>query len=114
MGNENGRSVFGMSTPEENVWESYKGEYIIIYSSTGNRTFGGKLIDIKEGVYGILNPFQGADYGEGKLKRKLIDKNSSIFLPGTSIEPTTKSNLEIFCELSNKEENKKEENGEKK
>ena len=97
---------FGLKDKESTTWEKNINKYIVIYPSNGNRVFMGKLIDIEENAYGILNPFHGADYSTGKPIMKLVDDFSTIFLPGAHIEPTSKKSLEVFCEIENERNNK--------
>jgi len=92
---------FGMRR-KENFYDEYIGRFVIIYPSSGNNNFAGKLIEVKEG-YATLNPFQGGGPNEeGKLIRKLIYENSKVFIsPCTAIEPTTEENIINICKSFN-------------
>jgi len=100
---EKRRVGFSESTKEPGVWDRFIGEYVVIYGSQ-NRTFAGRLIRIDEN-YAVLNPFQGAVWnGKRGLTRKLVKRDSIVFLPGTSIEPSTRRNLMAYCRYENKRE----------
>ena len=91
------------------LWDEYIDKYIIISSQNG-KSFAGKLIEIKEGCYGILSPFQAGKYREKGPKTELNRGRSMIFLSRSNIEPTTKKSLENFCKFENKKREKKEKN----
>jgi hypothetical protein len=91
---------YGMKR-KENFYDEYIGKFII-YPSSRNSNFVGKLIEVKEG-YATLNPFRGGEHNEeGKLIRKLIYENSKVFISHcTAIEPTTEENIINFCKSFN-------------
>ncbi len=98
-----GKRQVGFGTTEEKpgVWDRFVGQYILIYTPH-NKTFAGRLSRIEDD-YGILNPFEGATWnGRRGLTRKLVNKDSIVFLPGTSIEPITERDLKAYCRYQNK------------
>ena len=88
---------------KKGLYDSYIGKWVIVYPQGINIPFSGKLVEIKEG-YGLLNPFQGGEFKEGKLVRRLVndDGNSLVPLFGSAIEPTTEEYLGSYCETMNK------------
>lgn len=102
------RIGFSKSLKEPGIWDKFIGEYVLIYGSQ-NRTFAGRLLRVEED-YAVLNPFQGGTWnGKRGLIRKMIDRESVIFLPGTSIEPTTERDLMAYCRYENKQKGIKRE-----
>ena len=88
------------------LWDEYIGQYVIIYPQNG-KTFAGKLVEIKDGFYGILSPFQSGRYREEGPEIRLDKKRSMIYLQGASIEPTTRKSLENYCIFENKKRDEK-------
>ncbi|HJX49924.1 MAG TPA: hypothetical protein VJ438_00515 [Candidatus Nanoarchaeia archaeon] len=103
------RNGFGLRE-RKSLFEDYLGEYVIIFPANGTRVFGGKMVEIKkDSDYAVLIPFQGVDYTKKGAVNKLIDKRALVFLPGVSIEPTTKRNLENYCKTENQRASDKKE-----
>ncbi len=99
---ENEKQVFGLSKRRNN-FDKYIGEYVIIYPSSGNTNFAGRITSIEDG-FATLNPHQGGFCTETGLIRKMIDKDSTINLYHINgIEPTTKESLENYCNGWNKQ-----------
>lgn len=91
---------------EENIWDMYKNGYVIIFPPNQQHTYGGKLIEIKDG-HGLLNPWQAIIYDKVKgAIRKLVKTNKPMIIPlrDAVIEPTTRKNLENACLIVNKAE----------
>ena len=96
----NNQSNFGIPKREK-VQDQYIGQYVIIYPSTGNNNFAGKVTDIQDG-FAILNPYQGGYCTKEGFVKKMIDKNALVDIAhANAVEPTTEENLENFCELWN-------------
>lgn len=99
--------LFGVPR-KQGEFEEYINEWIIINVRGISNSFGGYCVDIRDG-YAVLNPFQGAKWdGEKGLTRKLIRKNSKVPLEGSSIQPTTKKDLENYCEYLNAQDSEAE------
>ena len=100
-------SEFG-ATKRNNVYESYIGRWVIIYSQGLHTNFSGKVTEIKEG-YALLNPFQAGEVKEGMLVRKLIEDERGALVPleGSAVEPTTEDHLRSWCEIMNKRDSEK-------
>ena len=78
-------------------------EYVIIYLENSS-TFSGRVDRIEEGEV-ILFPYQGVEYRDDELNRKLIEKERSIKMGLIAvIDKTTKKNIEAFCNYYNKRE----------
>ncbi len=86
-------------------WDEYIGKYVIIHPGMQSRSMAGKLISVHSGI-ATLNPFQGGNFDPDKGQiREIISQNAKLTVsPGTIIEPTTKKNLENYCEHMNKQE----------
>jgi hypothetical protein len=83
-------------------WDKYMNKYISIYPQGINTTFSGKLIRMDEN-YGVLKPFQSGEYDEnGKVVKKMYNREATVSLIGAAIEPTTKKSLENTCKSINK------------
>jgi hypothetical protein len=53
----------------------------------------------------FLNPFQGGEYGKDGLVRKMIAEDLTFDIGKiVCVEPTTRENLEIYCEFMNQED----------
>jgi hypothetical protein len=89
---------------KQGVLEQYIGEYIIITPPNGTSHSG--RLDRIEDPYAVLNPYQGANWdSEEGITRILINGDQKIFAsPFTDITPTTKENIEAFCNYHNKKD----------
>jgi hypothetical protein len=80
-------------------WDKYINKYISIYPQGINTIFAGKLIRMDEN-YGVLNPFQSGEYDEnGKVVKKIYNREATVPLIGAAIEPTTRKSLENACKF---------------
>ena len=96
---------FGMREIK-NKYDRYKGKYILINTARGS-TFSGHMIDIEDGS-AILNPHTLTDYTSGEPISKLIDNPEVpelVDLTNASITPTSKENIEAYCEYQTKHYN---------
>ena len=92
-------------------YDRYKDKYILIHTARG-QTFGGHMINIENGS-AILNPYTSTDYESGEPILKLIDNPEVpelVDLTNASITPTSKENIEAYCEYQTKHYNDKKEN----
>ena len=101
----------GEESDKDPVYGRYIGRYITVFPQHGS-TFCGKLVDIVEGHL-VLNPFLGRDYDPKKGNTfRLINRDSIIdCYKIVTVEPTTKRNLENYCEFqnaNNQKENRKD------
>ena len=88
---EKGRNSGFGAMNHEGPWDEFKGEYVVIFPSGVNNSFSGRMVDIKDGEYAILHPYSGVEYdGRGNAVKKVIDRRSQVFLPGSHIEVITK------------------------
>ncbi len=93
-----------LSGDEAKIYGEYIGKYVILFPAQGS-SYSGKLVNIEKG-HAILNPHQGAEFSKTKgLTRKLIPKNAKVRLEYIiTIEPTTKEDLEAYCEFQNEQD----------
>ena len=96
---------FGMER-NKRLYEEYLGKYVVLH--TLNKSFAGKITDLREGK-AILNPHQTGEYSKsGSLKMCLLGEPSSVNISSIiAVEPTTKSSLEGYCNFRNKQESEK-------
>ena len=99
---ENMSNRFGMNRIKK-AFEIYRDNYNYAVFMTQTNTFSGKVVDIDD-EFVTLNPYTGYNYDKEKGPvRALIDMPSKIRLMDiVAIEPTTKNDLENYCEYSNK------------
>ena len=91
-------------------WREYYNKYVVSFLQHGS-TFAGRLIGADSEGYLILNPFQGWAYskrkGEIVREAKLIEGNSRTRSDLViSVRPTTKKDLEAYCQYTNEHEEK--------
>ena len=101
---------FGASK-REGLWDEYIDKWVSIRVQGIPSSYGGKIVEIKDG-YAYLSPFQDGNYDIDKgFVHRMNQKRALVPLMGSTIEPTTKKNIENYCEYHNKrnlEETKRE------
>jgi len=93
---------FGMN-PIKKAFGIYKDNYNYAIFMTQTNSFSGKIVDI-DNEFVTLNPYTGYNYDKEKGPiRAFINMPSKIRLIDiVAVEPTTKKDLENYCEYSNK------------
>ncbi len=96
--------IFGLQGKNK-LLKDYRDKYVILYPQNASN-FSGKIVDIDEFNYIVLNPYQGVSYDKEKgAIRLLIDEPARVRLGDViAIEPVTRENLENFCEFKNNQD----------
>jgi|TARA_Y100000310_G_scaffold197376_3_gene197483 hypothetical protein len=82
--------------------DRYIGDYVIISTLNGNSEVG-KLIGFIDG-YALLSPFLGPEHTpKGLVKRFFEDTLIANMHPSFSVVPTTRENMDRYCEFQNRE-----------
>jgi hypothetical protein len=102
MAKENEENGFGVEKTKT-AYDDFIGMYITVYPISSSNNFSGRLIRIED-HHLILNPFLGSkpDKEKGQLVRKMVYEESKTLMPVVTIEPTTKEDLELICEIFNR------------
>lgn len=87
---------FGLSK-KKHVFNEYIDKYVDLYASHSLR-FSGKVKEISQDGYIVLQPFASLDYNPSGPVRKLIDKPSMIRLTDIiAVEPITEECAVNYC-----------------
>lgn len=106
---------FGDNTRQEIIWREYIGKWVTIKAQGIPTTYAGKMIEIKDGKYAVLSPFQSGHFDEETgFICGMSNERSLVPLVGSGIEPTTKKNIEDYCKYTNKKSEKEREAEKKK
>jgi|TARA_Y100000034_G_scaffold117319_1_gene156639 hypothetical protein len=86
----------------EPPFDRYVGDYIIITNING-RSKMGKLVGFSSGNV-LLSPFLGMDYTPKMPTRKLMEDTEMVNMQSyDELEPTTRKNIERYCDHQNEE-----------
>ena len=99
---------FGMNG-NAHEFEKDMGEYVVVYLGD-SRTCAGKVCDVS-GDYVSLNPFMSGEWEKQGLVRKLMKNKRPQRIRRDVIgiiEPTTKENIEHYCQHLDSQENSKD------
>ena len=84
------------------IWDEYIGQWVVIRVSGISSSYGGKIVEIKDGN-AYLSPFQDGHFdAEEGFIHGMNNGISLLPLMGSTVEPTTQENIEDYCRYQNK------------